>query len=96
MKRFLGDLILQVMSFTAEIERQNIKQRQAEGIAEARKAGVRLGRKPKPLPDNFNEVAHLLDEKAITMTKAAFLTGMPRTTFRDHWKEWKNDHASDV
>lgn len=53
MGTFLGDIVLQVLSFVAENERSNIRQRQAEGIAAAKARGVRLGRPPKPLPKSF-------------------------------------------
>ena len=53
---FLSDIVLQVLSFVAENERTNIKQRQAEGIAAAKAQGIKLGRPPLPLPDNFYEV----------------------------------------
>lgn len=52
---FLSDVVLQVLSFVAENERTNIKQRQAEGIAAAKARGVRFGRIPSPLPQNFYE-----------------------------------------
>ena len=53
MGTFLSDIVLQVLSFVAENERCCIRQRQAEGIAAAKARGVRFGRPPKPLPDNF-------------------------------------------
>ena len=53
MGTFLSDIVLQVLSFVAENERSNIRQRQAEGIAAAKARGVRLGRPPKPLPKSF-------------------------------------------
>ena len=56
MGTFLSDIVLQVLSFVAENERINIRQRQAEGIAAAKAKGVRFGRPPKPLPGNFEEV----------------------------------------
>ena len=56
MGTFLSDIILQVLSFVAESERTNIRQRQAEGIAVAKAKGVKYGRPPKPLPHNFHEV----------------------------------------
>ena len=55
MGTFLSDIVLQVLSFVAENERINIRQRQAEGIAAAKAIGVRFGRPPKPLPGNFEE-----------------------------------------
>lgn len=56
MGTFLSDIVLQVLSFVAENERSNIKQRQAEGIAAAKARGVKFGRPMIPLPDNFYEV----------------------------------------
>ena len=56
MGTFLSDIVLQVLSFVAENERSNIRQRQAEGIAAARARGVRFGRPPKPLPANFQNI----------------------------------------
>ncbi len=56
MGTFLSDIVLQVLSFVAENERSNIRQRQAEGIAAAKARGVRFGRPPKPLPENFHHL----------------------------------------
>ena len=50
---FLSDIVLQILSFVAESERKNIRQRQAEGIATAKAKGVRFGRNLKPLPENY-------------------------------------------
>ena len=54
----LSDIVLQVLSFVAENERTNIRQRQAEGIAAAKARGIRFGRPPKPLPDGFHPVSY--------------------------------------
>ena len=54
MGTFLSDIVLQVLSFVAENERENIRQRQAEGIAAAKAKGIRLGRRPQPLPENYH------------------------------------------
>lgn len=56
MGTFISDLVLQILSFQAEQERTYIKQRQAEGIAEAKKKGIKFGRPRKKLPDNFEEL----------------------------------------
>lgn len=56
MGTFLSDIVLQVLSFVAENERSNIRQRQAEGIAVAKARGVRFGRPPAPLPKNFHHL----------------------------------------
>ncbi len=81
MGTFLSDIVLQVLSFVAENERSNIRQRQAEGIAAAKARGVRFGRPPVPLPDNFSEVHRAWRDKKITLRQAAKACGMPEGTF---------------
>ena len=82
MGTFLSDIVLQVLSFVAENERVNIRQRQAEGIAAAKARGVRFGRLPKPLPPNFRTVYQRWKHGEITGTAAAKECGMPLSTFR--------------
>ena len=79
---FLSDIVLQVLSFVAENERTNIRQRQAEGIAAAKAKGIRFGRPPKPLPENFHSVYQRWKMGEITGTAAAKECGMPLSTFR--------------
>lgn len=79
---FLSDIVLQVLSFVAENERTNIRQRQAEGIAAAKAKGIRFGRPPKPLPENFHSVYQRWKMGEITGTAAAKECGMPLATFR--------------
>lgn len=83
---FIADLVLQVLCFVAESERENIRKRQAEGIAAAKKRGIRFGHKPKPLPENFEEILALWKQGLITMTEAARRTNMARSTFRYRMK----------
>ena len=82
MGTFLSDIVLQVLSFVAENERSNIRQRQAEGIAAAKARGVKFGRPPKPLPENFHTVYQRWKNGKITGTRAAEECNMPITTFR--------------
>ena len=82
MGTFLSDIVLQVLSFVAENERVNIKQRQAEGIAAAKARGLRLGRPPAPLPDNFHQVFQRWKNGKITGADAARACNMPLATFR--------------
>lgn len=82
MGTFLSDIVLQVLSFVAENERTNIRQRQAEGIAAAKARGVRFGRPPSTLPDNFHEMYQLWKNGKITGTAAAKECNMPLSTFR--------------
>ncbi|MCI8698427.1 MAG: recombinase family protein [Oscillospiraceae bacterium] len=79
---FLSDIVLQVLSFVAENERANIRQRQAEGIAAAKARGVRFGRPPRPLPDGYHSAYQRWKAGAITGTAAAKECGMALATFR--------------
>ena len=81
MGTFLSDIVLQVLSFVAENERANIRQRQAEGIAAAKAKGVRFGRVPKPLPDGFHQAYQRWKRGEITGSEAARECGLPRSTF---------------
>ena len=85
---FIADLVLQVLSFVAQTERENIRKRQAEGIAAAKLRGVRFGHAPKPLPKNFREVYELWEMGKITVSEAARNTGMARSTFRKKAKSF--------
>lgn len=82
MGTFLSDIVLQVLSFVAENERVNIRQRQAEGIAAAKAKGVRFGRPPQPLPENFPSVYRRWKDGTITGVAAAAECGLPLSTFR--------------
>lgn len=81
MGTFISDIVLQILSFVAENERINIKERQAEGIAAAKKRGVRFGRPPKPIPENFYEIHRAWRAKEITLNEAAKACSMPMGTF---------------
>ncbi len=90
MGTFLGDIVLQVLSFVAENERTNIRQRQAEGIAAAKLKGVRFGRPPRPLPENYYDAYQRWKAGKITGTDAAKECGMPLSTFRYRVKVYEN------
>ena len=79
--KFISDIVLQILSFVAETERENIKQRQAEGIRLAKERGVHMGRPRYVLPDNFNEVANRYLNKIISSNEAASTLNMARSTF---------------
>lgn len=81
MGTFLSDIVLQVLSFVAENERANIRQRQAEGIAAAKAKGVKFGRPPMPLPENFYEVHKAWRSKKISVKQAATACNMPVSSF---------------
>ncbi len=69
--RVIAEMMLTLMSYVAETERENIRQRQAEGIAAARQKGVRLGRKPKEIPEEFEAVRALWEAGTYSATAAA-------------------------
>ena len=86
---FIADLVLQVLSFVAQNERENIRSRQAQGIAAAKQSGVRFGHAPRPLPPNFPETYTLWTEGAISTSEAAKRSGMARSTFRIRAESFK-------
>ena len=81
--RLIADIVLQILSYVAQTERENIRQRQAEGIAAAKARGVHFGPQPRALPDNFEEVRQVWRKKRMTLRVAAAACGLPKTTFRD-------------
>lgn len=82
MGTFIADLVLQILSFVAQNEREVIRKRQAEGIAAAKERGVRFGRPPAPLPENFHAIYQKWKAGKITGTMAAKICEMPLSTFR--------------
>ena len=77
----ISDIVLQLLSFAAENERVNIRQRQAEGIAAAKARGVRFGRPQKKVPECFGEVYSAWLEGRLSVRQAAVQCNMPQTTF---------------
>lgn len=88
--KFISDIVLQVLSFVAENERTNIKQRQAEGIRIAKEKGVKFGRPKVTLPPNTNEILDKYINKDINNIEAAKLIGISRGTFFRLVKERKS------
>lgn len=81
MGTFIADLVLQILSFVAENERANIRQRQAEGIEAAKARGVRFGRPPLETPEHFEKTVHLWEKKKINIQEALERSGMSESTF---------------
>lgn len=84
---FIADLTLQVLSFTAQLERENIRQRQAEGIAAAKAKGKTWGRKPYPRPPELNDYAQLWRQKEMSLEEIAERLGVSRSTAYHFMKE---------
>lgn len=79
--RFIADIVLQLLSFVAENERINIKERQKEGIRIAKEKGVKFGRPKVKLPDNKDEIIEKYKRKEITNKEASKILGISRGTF---------------
>ena len=86
---FISDLVLNIFSYVAENERINIKQRQTEGITEAKNRGVKFCRPTVPVTENFNEVHKQWRNKEITLKQAAEECGMAASTFFDKAKAFE-------
>jgi DNA invertase Pin-like site-specific DNA recombinase len=78
---FVADLVLQILAYVAQTERDFIHQRQAEGIAAAKAKGVKFGRKPVELPEEFEEVCQQWREGKISSRQAATTLGISHSTF---------------
>lgn len=87
--KFISDIVLQVLSFVAQNERENIKLRQAEGIRAAKARGVKFGRPRITLPSNFKIIAKQFLNKEITNKKACEILNMTRGSFYRYLKEVK-------
>ena len=89
----IADIVLQLLSYVAQTERENIRQRQAEGIAEAKARGVRFGRPSKPVPPNFDQVHRDWREKKTRLKDAASACGMPVSSFYTKAVEFEKRNA---
>ena len=78
---FVADLVLQILSYVAQTERENIRQRQKEGIAAARLRGVQFGRPRKPVPENFEQLKMAWESGKITSREAARQLAIAQDTF---------------
>lgn len=89
MGTFIADLVLQILSFVAQNERENIKKRQAEGIAAAKAKGVRFGRPEKEIPDDFAKLIRQWEKKQLPFTDMLEQCGMSEATFYRRLREFR-------
>ena len=87
MGTFIADLVLQILSFVAQNERENIRKRQLQGIAAAKANGVRFGRPEKELPDDFMSLVKLWEKKKITLPEVLEQCKMSESTFYRRLRE---------
>ena len=89
MGTFIADLVLQILSFVAQSERENIRKRQAEGIAAAKAKGVRFGRPEKEVPDDFGEIVKAWEKKRLSFSEATKRCGMSEAAFYRRLREYR-------
>lgn len=89
MGTFLSDIVLQVLSFVAENERTNIRQRQAEGIAAAKAKGVKFGRPEKAVPNDFGRIVEAWEQKELSVEAALKRCDMSKATFYRRLREYR-------
>ena len=90
MGTFIADLVLQILSFVAQSERESIRKRQAQGIEAAKSRGVRFGRPTQSPPDGFIQVVRAWEAERITFQEALQRTGMQRATFYRRLREFRD------
>ena len=89
MGTFIADLVLQILSFVAQNERENIRKRQAQGIAVAKAKGIKFGRPEIALPENFGELVHDWEKKKIPLPVVLELCKMSKATFYRKLREYR-------
>lgn len=89
MGTFIADLVLQILSFVAQSERENIKKRQAEGIAAAKAKGVRFGRPEKEVPEDFGKLVRAWEQKKLPLSEVLKQCGMSEATFYRRLREYR-------
>ena len=89
MGTFIADLVLQILSFVAQSERENIKKRQEQGIAAAKAKGVHMGRPAKNAPDNFEQLVKLWEKKKIPLEQVLQECQMAEATFYRRLREYR-------
>lgn len=92
MGTFIADLVLQILSFVAQSERENIRKRQAEGIAAAKAKGVRFGRPEKDVPEDFEEIIQAWERGIHSTAEALELCNMSASTFYRRRRAYRMEH----
>lgn len=90
MGTFIADLVLQILSFVAENERENIHKRQAEGIAAAKARGVRFGRPKAYIPEEFPKMVSMWEDKDLYIGDLLYGLGISESTFFRRLREYRN------
>lgn len=89
MGTFIANLVLQILSFVAQNERENIRKRQAQGIAVAKAKGIKFGRPEIILPDNFEELIREWEKKRLPLSEVLKIYKMSEATFYRKLREYR-------
>lgn len=89
MGTFIADLVLQILSFVAQSERENIRKRQAQGIAAAKAKGIKFGRPEKKTPENFGKLISAWEKKQISLPEVLKQCNMSEATFYRRLREYR-------
>lgn len=89
MGTFIADLVLQILSFVAQSERENIRKRQADGIAAAKARGVKFGRPEKGVPDGFERIVNAWEQKRLPFDEVLSQCNMSEATFYRKLREYR-------
>ena len=92
MGTFIADLVLQILSFVAQSERENIHKRQAQGIAAAKARGVKFGRPEKPMPEDFPQLVRSWERKELPFSEVLEKCNMSEATFYRRLREYRLLH----
>ena len=89
MGKFIADLVLQNLSFVAQRERENIRKRQAEGIAAAKAKGIKFGRPEKSVPNDFSKIVKAWEQKKLTLAEVLKQCNISESTFYRKLREYR-------
>ena len=89
MGTFIADLVLQILSFVAQNERENIRNRQAQGIAAAKANGVKFGRPEIPMPEDFSNIVNKWEQGKLSLEEALKESKMSESTFYRRVREYR-------
>ena len=96
MGTFIADLVLQILSFVAQSERENIRKRQAEGIAAAKLKGIKFGRPIIQSPSDFPQIVKDYEKQQILLNEAIRKCNMSKAIFYKRLREYQNERKNSI
>lgn len=92
--KFISDMVLQILAYVSQMEREKNRERQAQGIEAAKARGVRFGRPPIVMPENTEEVFLLCYARMLQQKEGAEMLGLKFSTFHAHYQMWRHEYES--